>query len=95
MFLPLYVCTTCGKFGGVGLGMSQDFARIARGEKLAKENAYPPDCPDGHGLMYEVQDSDRLAVLPAIVEAEMDKPTSPDGSELPLPGLSSDTHTEY
>jgi hypothetical protein len=31
-------------------------------------------CPDGHGLMYEVQDGDRLAVLPAVVEAAQISP---------------------
>jgi Zn finger protein HypA/HybF involved in hydrogenase expression len=70
MILPIFICRTCGKFGGMGLAMSQDFARATRGEKLEKEKAYPPECPLGHGRMYEVQDGDRLSVLPAVVEAE-------------------------
>jgi hypothetical protein len=44
-------------------------------------------CPDGHGLMYEVQDEDRLVVLPATVES-----SSPEGQEQLLSGSND---TEY
>jgi hypothetical protein len=77
MLLPLYVCRKCGRYGGIGLAMSQDFARVAKGEKTKNDEACPPECPDGHGRMYEVQENDRLTVLSAIVDAaQITPPTS-------------------
>jgi hypothetical protein len=81
MILPLYVCRECGKFGGLALSFLQTMSRSEYKDGDHKR-VY---CPDGHGLMYEVQDEDRLAVLPATVEARREELSSPDGPQLPLP----------
>ena len=69
MILPLYICRVCGKFGGLGLSFSQTMVKASRGKEYKDGDNRRVYCPDGHGMMYEVQDEDRLSVLPAIVEA--------------------------
>jgi hypothetical protein len=66
MILPLYICTECGSFGGLGLSFSQHMSKASRGEKTDQDNSNAPDCPFGHGRMYEVKEGDRLTVLPVI-----------------------------
>jgi hypothetical protein len=90
MLLPLYVCRECGKFGGVSLSFSQSFAKRAAGEKIEQGQSVTPECP-GHGLMYEVQDEDRLSVMPA---TEMEPP-SPEGQEQLLPEQNDTEHLEH
>lgn len=77
MILPLYVCRKCGAYGGLGLSFSQHMAKASRGEKTDQDSHNTPDCPNGHGSMYEVQEGDRLTVLPLIVEvAQIAPPTT-------------------
>ena len=74
MILPLYICLVCGKFGGLGLSFSQTMVKASKGQEYKDGDNRRVYCPDGHGLMYEVQDGDRLAVLPAVVEAAQISP---------------------
>lgn len=62
MILPLYVCRVCGKFGGLGLSFSQTMVKASKGQEYKDGDNRRVYCPDGHGLMYEVQDGDRLAI---------------------------------
>ena len=68
MILPLWICKHCGRYGGLGLQFSQSMAKVARGEKVEEGKPIPPECVEGHGEMYQVQENDRLAVLPAANE---------------------------
>lgn len=65
MILPLYVCATCGKFGGVALSFSQSFAKLAAGEKCERDSPIIVECPDGHGPMRLVGENDRLRIVPS------------------------------
>lgn len=68
----LYVCRTCGRWQDVSLlkSMNDAFAQVAR-----LMNQHPPEqlgypCPAGHGLMVQIQPSDRVYVRASEVEAE-------------------------
>lgn len=70
MILPLYICKVCGRFGGLGLSFAQTVARGYKGEKYQEGDSKRVECPDGHGLMYEVQENDRLAIIENAIEAD-------------------------
>ena len=69
MILPLYICLECGKFGGMGLSFSQMMARSAKGEKYQEGDSDRVECPEGHGLMYKVQENDRLYVVSNTIDS--------------------------
>lgn len=73
LFGPLYVCLECGKFGGLGLSFSQSMAKAAKGEQIEKGKPYIPECENGHGPMYEVQEKDRLHVVSKVMEMKEGK----------------------
>jgi Zn finger protein HypA/HybF involved in hydrogenase expression len=70
MILPLWVCLECGKFGGLGLSFQQTMDRSSKGERYKEGDSNRVYCPDGHGLMYKVQDGDRLHVVSDVVKIE-------------------------
>lgn len=69
MIFPLWICKTCGRYGGLGLSFAQTVARGAKGEKYQEGDSKRVECPECHTLMYEVQDNDRLAVISSTVDA--------------------------
>lgn len=69
MIFPIFVCKSCGRYGGLGLSFSQSVAKAAQGHKVDKDTSRLPDCPDGHGPMYEIQPDDRLIVDIAYVQS--------------------------
>lgn len=69
----LYVCKSCGKYGGMGLALAgpfEQFAKALRGVSVEPSKPDEVPCPEGHGPMYQMQEGDRLSVMTAVVEAE-------------------------
>lgn len=61
----IYLCETCGKWGGLGLALAQPLINVARaltGEKVELYNSAHVKCPDGHGPMRQVDESVRLQI---------------------------------
>jgi hypothetical protein len=59
----IYLCETCGKWGGLALAFAQSFENLGKslkGEKV--EPSSEVSCPDGHGPMRQIEESVRLQV---------------------------------
>jgi Zn finger protein HypA/HybF involved in hydrogenase expression len=69
----LYVCKSCGRYGGMGLALAgpfEQFAKALKGESVEPSKPDEVPCPECKVPMYQMQDGDRLSVLPAAVEVE-------------------------
>jgi hypothetical protein len=67
----LYTCTSCGRWQDVSLaqvfiGVASEITR-ALNQQPPEQLGYP--CPAGHGLMVQVQPTDRLYMRAGEVEA--------------------------
>jgi Zn finger protein HypA/HybF involved in hydrogenase expression len=69
----IYVCETCGKWGGLGLALARPFENLAKALKGEQVGLVDPDkvfCPDCNIEMRQVTENDRLHVLDAVMEVK-------------------------
>ena len=66
----LYICKTCGFFRDMTYVSGLMSITIENMVRPVRYNTTVTYCPNGHGLMYQVQEGDRLSVLPVVAEDE-------------------------